>query len=264
GKVFIVGVLLLITTIAYSSQWMVFFPHMEKDTLGLLLPLNVLVVMVYVNYYLAVTTDPGRVPKDWTPAVLVQECRPKGITGPRACKGCQLYKPPRTHHCRYCQRCVLKMDHHCPWINNCVGHGNYPHFLRFVLYASMSCAYVLGLLVWRVCEVMSAIRHFQFDAEPSTTEVVFMVLNFVLAFVVFFCVGILAVYHLYCLSQNQSSIEAWERGKVSDLVRRGKIPPVMYPFDVGLYKNISSVLGPNPLLWLWPQPAHTNGMDFSL
>jgi hypothetical protein len=53
-----------------------------------------------------------------------------------------------------------------------------------------------------------------------------MVLNFVLAFVVLFCVGVLTVYQIYCTLRNQSNIEAWERGKVEKLVTRGKIPPV--------------------------------------
>lgn len=53
-----------------------------------------------------------------------------------------------------------------------------------------------------------------------------MVLNFVLAFIVVFCVGVLACYQLYCMSRNQSNIEAWERGKVQTLIKRGKIPPV--------------------------------------
>lgn len=57
-------------------------------------------------------------------------------------------------------------------------------------------------------------------------EVVFLVINFILAFVVIFCVGILSVYHLYCMSRNQSSVESWERSKVKTLIRRGKIMPV--------------------------------------
>lgn len=57
-----------------------------------------------------------------------------------------------------------------------------------------------------------------------------MVLNFVLAFVVLFCVGVLTGYQLYCLLKNQTNIEAWERGKVEKLVKRGKIPPVSSGF----------------------------------
>jgi hypothetical protein len=55
-----------------------------------------------------------------------------------------------------------------------------------------------------------------------------MVLNFILAFIVVFCVGVLTMYQLYCMSKNQTNIEAWERGKVETLIKRGKILPVKY------------------------------------
>ncbi|EIE89830.1 hypothetical protein RO3G_14541 [Rhizopus delemar RA 99-880] len=145
------------------------------------------------------------------------------------------------------------MDHHCPWVNNCVGHGNYGHFFRFIVYVDLACIYHLCLLIGRVRSIMNSIRHFQFDAEPSTSDIILMVINFVLVFVVLFAVGILSGYQFYCLLRNQSNIEAWERGKVETLVRRGKIQPIKYPFDIGIYKNICQVLGPKPMLWLWPQ-----------
>ncbi|CAO3650714.1 unnamed protein product [Mucor hiemalis] len=269
GKVFIVGVVLLIAFISYSSQLVLFLPAYEwwtAESAKLLIPLNALVIMVFYNYYLAVTTDPGKIPAYWEPPssliTPIKEVATEGITGPRYCKTCDVYKPPRSHHCRYCGRCVLKMDHHCPWIDNCVGHDNYGHFLRFIIYADAACFYVIVLLVGRVRAIMDAIRHFQFDSEPNTIQIVFMVMNFVLAFVVLFCVGVLAGYQLYCLLKNQSNIEAWERGKVEKLVTRGKIPPVKYPFDIGLYKNICEVLGPKPWLWLWPQKVQGDGLSF--
>ncbi|KAI8366111.1 DHHC palmitoyltransferase-domain-containing protein [Radiomyces spectabilis] len=271
GRVFVVGVCLLITTIAYSSQFFVFAPALggwSLATVKVLTPLNLLVLMVYYNYYLAVTTDPGRIPADWEPPsslLITTKTNPsEGITGPRFCKSCNIHKPPRAHHCRYCRRCVLKMDHHCPWINNCVGYANYGHFMRFVFYVNFACFYVVVLLIWRVRSIMDAIRHFQFDAEPSTLEVAFMVVNFVLAFVVLFCVGILSMYHLYCMARNQSTIESWERSKVEKLIRRGKIPPVEYPFDISIYKNLCAVLGNNPMLWLWPRPMPGDGLSFPI
>ncbi|KAI9482907.1 MAG: palmitoyltransferase PFA4 [Benjaminiella poitrasii] len=268
GKLFVIGVSLLISFIAYSSQLVLFLPAYggwNSTSLIMLLPLNVLVVLVFYNYYLAVSTDPGRIPSGWEPPsslVVSKEIPSEGITGPRYCKSCQVYKPPRSHHCRYCRRCVLKMDHHCPWINNCVGHDNYGHFIRFIIFADLACFYIISLLVGRVRAIMDALRHFQFDAEPTTVQIIFMVLNFVFAFIVLFCVGILTCYQLYCLSRNQSNVEAWERGKVEDLVRRGKIPPVNYPFDIGLYRNICEVLGTNPLFWLWPQKIQGDGLTF--
>lgn len=68
GWVFITGVSLLIATIAYSSQLFILLPAMEwwsPTAAKLLIPFNLLVLMVYYNYYLACTTDPGKVPNGW-------------------------------------------------------------------------------------------------------------------------------------------------------------------------------------------------------
>ncbi|KAI8372610.1 palmitoyltransferase PFA4 [Choanephora cucurbitarum] len=270
GKVFVAGVVLLICTIAYSSQLFLFLPAYgwwTTQSVINLVPYNLLVIMVFYNYYLCVYTDPGKIPTNWEPPsslVTAKEITSEGITGPRYCKTCRVYKPPRSHHCRYCKRCVLKMDHHCPWIDNCVGYQNHGHFIRFIVYAVTACCYTIGLLVGRVRDIMEAIRRFEFDAEPSTMEIIFMILNFVLAFVVAFCVGILMIYQLYCVSRNQSNIESWERSKVEKLVQRGKIMPIQYPFDIGFYRNICEVLGPHPLTWFWPKQMHGDGLSFPI
>lgn len=68
GKVFVVGVVLLIAFIAYSSQLVLFIPAYggwNYTSLTMLLPLNLLVGMVFYNYYLSVTTDPGKIPVHW-------------------------------------------------------------------------------------------------------------------------------------------------------------------------------------------------------
>lgn len=222
--------------------------------------------MIFYNYYLACSTDPGKVPHNWEPPAFVSQpsegAKRQGITAPRFCKTCNVFKPPRSHHCSECRRCVLKMDHHCPWINNCVGYDNYGHFVRFVIYVDLATIYVLALMVWRIRSIMDDIRHFRFQAEPSTTEIVFLVIDLVLDIVVLMCVGVLSAYHIYCTTRNQSTIEGWERSKVKTLIERGKIPPTSYPFGVGILKNIKSVLGNNPLLWLWPQKMPSDGLHF--
>ena len=68
GKVFVVGVVLLIAFIAYSSQLVLFiaaYGGWNYTSLTMLLPLNLLVGMVFYNYYLSVTTEPGKIPVDW-------------------------------------------------------------------------------------------------------------------------------------------------------------------------------------------------------
>ena len=71
GKAFVVGVVLLIAFIAYSSQLVLFIPAYggwNYTSFTTLLPLNLLVGMVFYNYYLSVTTDPGKIPVHWVGA----------------------------------------------------------------------------------------------------------------------------------------------------------------------------------------------------
>lgn len=90
-----------------------------------------LLVMIVFHYYKAVTTDPGKPPKEATD---------RAVTS--VCKRCILPKPPRTHHCSICKTCILKMDHHCPWINNCVGHFNHRYFISFCIFMWLGTLFV--------------------------------------------------------------------------------------------------------------------------
>lgn len=35
-----------------------------------------------------------------------------------------------------------------------------------------------------------------------------------------------------------------------------------YPYTLGVKQNVSSVLGPNPFLWCWPQPMYGSGLKY--
>ena len=59
---------------------------------------------------------------------------------------CEMYRPPRAHHCRICRRCIRRMDHHCPWINNCVGEWNQKYFIQFLFYVALLSAYSIFLV----------------------------------------------------------------------------------------------------------------------
>ncbi|KAI8393351.1 zf-DHHC-domain-containing protein [Radiomyces spectabilis] len=267
GRWIVIGVTTLITFLAVTAQWFIllpFFAGMDSMlTAKTLIPLNIGLCMIYINYYLACTVDPGEVPATWEPPYAVlEEHAPQGLTGPRFCKTCQVYKPPRAHHCRYCQRCILKMDHHCPWINNCVGHDNYGHFLRFVFWVDVTCSYALSLLIWRMYAMMDSNRLDWDFMQPTLFETVFLIVDIAAIVIVILCVGILSIYHLYCICRGQTTIEGRERTKVKRLIRRRKIAPIQFPFDVGIYRNISAVLGSNPLLWMWPQRMGGDGLSF--
>ncbi|GLB35853.1 putative mediates the reversible addition of palmitate to target proteins, thereby regulating their membrane association and biological function [Lyophyllum shimeji] len=258
-------VLCLICFIAYSSQIFIIWPWygrvLSVELIYLLLPFNLFVAMLLWNYFLCVTTDPGRVPDSWRPDTHSDGYEVKKLTGsPRYCRMCDKYKPPRTHHCRTCNRCVLRMDHHCPWINNCVGHYNYGYFLRFLFYVDVACSYHLAMLMRRVFESWDA----RYWDEPSSVELVFMILNFVACVPVLLAVGAFSLYHLYCLLGNSTTVEGWEKDKVATMVRRGKLREVKFPYNLGWRRNVESVLGKNPLLWCWPNPAPGNGLKFEL
>jgi len=64
------------------------------------------------------------------------------------CTRCEMYRPPRAHHCRICKHCIRKMDHHCPWINNCVGERNQKYFIQFLLYVGLLSVYAVSLVAW--------------------------------------------------------------------------------------------------------------------
>ncbi|KAI0078856.1 zf-DHHC-domain-containing protein [Panus rudis PR-1116 ss-1] len=266
GRLFVGFTLCLICFIAYSSQIFIIWPWyghvLSVELITLLLPFNVLVGMLLWNYYLCVVTDPGQVPKDWTPdpqddtAIEVK----KLTKGPRYCRTCRVYKPPRAHHCRQCNRCVLRMDHHCPWVNNCVGHFNYGHFVRFLFYVDLACSYHLFMVTRRVLYYTNG----RFWDEPSAQELIFIILNYVTCVPVILAVGAFSIYHFYSLMGNTTTIEGWEKDKAATLMRRGKIREVRFPYNLGLRRNIASVMGDNPLLWCWPTVPPGNGLRYPL
>ena len=63
------------------------------------------------------------------------------------CKKCEAFKPARAHHCSICMRCIVKMDHHCPWVNNCVGIGNHKFFILFIFWTNVVCSYSLVMVL---------------------------------------------------------------------------------------------------------------------
>ncbi|KAF0460717.1 zf-DHHC-domain-containing protein [Gigaspora margarita] len=268
GRLFIIGVSILIGFLAYTSQIFIFWDFLgglNVHCLTVLIPFNISVILIYWNYFLTCTTDPGRVPKDWYPKENQEDVEIKRTThSPRYCRTCSAYKPPRSHHCRTCKRCVLKMDHHCPWTNNCVGYFNYGHFIRFVFWVDVACIYHFTLMIKRTMRLIEDISYIRYDIEPSTLEIVFLILNYAAVIPVLFSVGMLSMYHFYCMWTNTTTIENWEKDKVATMVRRGKIKEVIFPYDIGFIENIRANLGDNPILWCWPQEIKGTGLSFPI
>lgn len=123
------GTLSLISFIGFSSQLFIVLPAIDSTAqrLKLLIPFNLLLVMLYWNYFLTASTDPGAVPKGWvshplsagkvcalvaiaralsplvssqTPAAMQDESavEVKKQTGePRHCRSCKGQSPSPSH-----------------------------------------------------------------------------------------------------------------------------------------------------------------------
>ncbi|KAL8286497.1 hypothetical protein RQP46_004514 [Phenoliferia psychrophenolica] len=265
-RLWVGGTTALISFLWITPQLFIIIPAhaAEPDSTSLLWvlgPFNVLLVLLLYNYYLCVSTDPGGVPREWAPDPREADnggaIEVKRLTGgPRFCRTCRVYKPPRAHHCRKCKKCVLKMDHHCPWVNNCVGHFNYGHFVRFLFFVDVSCSYHLWMVTSR------AFGRLAFSTEPSTLHIVMLIANYTLCVPTLFAVGMFSLFHFWSVGTNTTTIEGWEKDKVAVLKRKGKIREFKYPYNLGIIGNFSSVLGQNPLLWCLPQKMEGTGLKY--
>ncbi|XP_020252232.1 probable protein S-acyltransferase 16 [Asparagus officinalis] len=213
------------------------------------------------TYGIAVVRDPGSVPSSFVPDIEdtsspVHEIKRKG-GDLRYCQKCSHYKPPRAHHCRVCKRCVLRMDHHCVWINNCVGHANYKVFLVFVLYAVIACIHSMVLLFGSVVHDMHKDQQ-QNGGSFRTSYIICGVLLIPLTL----ALSVLLGWHIYLILHNKTTIEyhegvraMWLAEKVGNIYR--------HPYDLGVYDNLVSVLGPNIFCWLCPITRHNgSGVRF--
>ncbi|KAK9193301.1 hypothetical protein WN944_003998 [Citrus x changshan-huyou] len=208
----------------------------------------------------------------------------------RYCQKCSHYKPPRAHHCRVCKRCVLRMvrmfyvitaafylkcpgqcvkvipldckDHHCIWISNCVGHANYKVFFIFVLYAVVACIYSMVLLVGSLTND-SLEDELQTGGSFRTAYVMSMtVISGLLLVPLSVALSVLLGWHIYLIFHNKTTIEYHEGVRALWLAEKGGTV-YKHPYDLGIFENLTSVLGPNIFSWVCPSSRHIgSGLNF--
>lgn len=91
--------------------------------------------------------------------------------------------------------------------------------------------------------------------SPPFTDVQILVLVIVIVvlFMLLFTVGILTVWQTYYLFSNLTTIEDFENRKIDDLKKQGVISKDReFPYDLGTFKNISSLFGSNWFFWCLP------------
>lgn len=150
----IFAILITYVLVFYSDFCMVFYvlrPTLSESLWGTfhIVLFNTFLFLLVFAHVKAIFSDPGHVP---LPEVAVDfsefrrsSRKRKDVSndGWTTCNNCEMFRPPRSHHCSVCKRCIKKMDHHCPWINNCVGETNLKYFLLFLFYAEVTCSYAL-------------------------------------------------------------------------------------------------------------------------
>ncbi|XP_020229668.1 probable protein S-acyltransferase 15 isoform X1 [Cajanus cajan] len=210
--------------------------------------------LTLVSFFCCLLTDPGYVPSSYAPDVefakdLLQNAEQM------KCNKCYAYKPPRTHHCRVCRRCILKMDHHCLWINNCVGYWNYKAFLVFVLYATISSIYSMIIFI-------SSINQQDWDSIKGNSSLrIFYVTYGVVLLILTITLLTLFGWHVYLILHNMTTIEYHEGNRAKWLAMKSG-QSYRHPYNVGAYKNITLILGPNMLKWFCPTAVgHLNPKD---
>ncbi|KAL2324828.1 hypothetical protein Fmac_023886 [Flemingia macrophylla] len=203
------------------------------------------------SFFSCLLSDPGHVPSSYAPDVEFA----KDNVEQKKCNKCHAYKPPRTHHCRVCRRCILKMDHHCLWINNCVGYWNYKAFFVFVLYATIASIYSMVIFI---CSV----HHQDWDSIKGSSPLwIFYVTYGLLLFILTITLLTLVGWHVYLILHNMTTIEYHEGNRAKWLAMKSG-QSYRHPYNMGAYKNITLILGPNMLKWFCPTAVgHLNPKD---
>lgn len=272
---------MLIASLAYGSHFFVFSHHMSKSQQ---IRYQFFVTMVWISYAVAILKLPGAPPQNYTPE--------RGHWK-RWCYKCKVQKPPRTHHCKSCNKCVLQMDHHCPWTLNCVGHGNLPHFLRFLVWTVFTATYTLVKLFQRAI----AFYHDRNLPMYLTNKGEMVAVILLLPLVAFICLSVLILL-IRCIIHvvtGTTQIEEWEKERIENQVstqrfwdkvgdnyklQHGRDLPkleswirpgspmtaddIIFPYDHGFYKNSVNALGP-PWKWLlpWAGPS-SDGIHYEI
>ncbi|PVV02503.1 hypothetical protein BB560_003041 [Smittium megazygosporum] len=301
GKYYVYAVNFFIAILSVSCQYFVIWQYLADIRANKLLHigfLNILTLYVFLNYYLACFTPPGKPPLGWVMLPLISsifflntiysykhksEMNEPPISGvkvyelkrnsdkPRYCIFCKSYKPPRTHHCSDCDVCVLKMDHHCPWINNCIGLRNQGHFWRFLFSVVLTSSYGLYFHYGRLYDLIVDAYHGTFYArQPSQSEVSFLVINTSLLITVFIAVGVLFGFQTILVANNTTSIERKENIRIKKIFiknsKSGKkrISAPLYPYNLGIIRNFKAVLGDTLFLFWFPKKIIGDGIEFAV
>ena len=267
GSLMVLIVLFVVALTYYATVIVVYWPMARAGgegaalARGALVAYHAVVFMLLWSYFACVLTEPGGVPKGWTPhpedpeEAAAEAKKSNSEKRRRFCKKCSAWKPQRTHHCSVCKRCVLKMDHHCVWVANCVGAYNYKFFLQFLAYTFLATVLDAVLLLsnfidfFRDVEASQAAGVTGPESKVDTSEGTELAVVFVTFIInIAFAASLLGflVMHSNLILSNMTTIEMYEKKKV-----------LPWKYDLGRYSNFKQVFGDNIFLWFFPVHSPT-------
>lgn len=123
------------------SCWIILFIGGDIS-LGVFIPVCVLIFMSLWSHLSVLLGDPGAIPWNAHP---IEIDKTSGVKL-QICGHCDSYKPPLAHHDRVSGRCISRMDHFCPWMNNAIGAGNQKNFLLFLGYTDITSIFMYTVL----------------------------------------------------------------------------------------------------------------------
>lgn len=237
--------LLLILLFLWIYLWMVLFSFMMKFSKNFfsifyLIVVHFLIILLSWAFLATCLTDPGKPPIFWGFYIDEPQNRRK-----RYCLTCHVFKPERCHHCSTCNRCVLAMDHHCPWFACCIGYYNRRFFIQTLTYALLTFLFMLTFNSRSVYYFIVSLKNVDqwSDFETNVADLLHL-FTFVLASFFILIVARFYRYHLKLLRANNTTIE--------QLDAKRKEAPIDSQYDLGMRRNIISVMGVSYLGWFLP------------
>lgn len=188
----------------------------------------------------------------------------------RICDRCNVYMPPRAHHCDICDACFMKMDHHSLFLNVCIGHLNYKYYYLFLL-----TNWTYGLFQFVVL-MYHGILNYQ-----TSVDQVFYILGAISNGIITLISFIFFVIHTKLLLYNETWIErkainSFIRGKddYKGIFQEGllsmkesidvKNRKILNPYFVSYMDNVKDVFGDKYYSWVLPYfTGQSNGISFT-
>lgn len=142
---------------------------------------------------------------DWTMVKSAESSKTAAMEVPtKFCKTCNIWRPPRGHHCRVCDNCIETQDHHCVWLNNCVGRRNYRYFFSFVALATLLGLFLFAASLGQLIGY-SHQEHVSFGTAVDHIRVPFALFIYVILATPY--PAALMSYHIFLMARGETTRE---------------------------------------------------------